>query len=141
MILSTKELFCKNCATKSHEKVSYLLTKTRLLQPEKIILFIYTNLLTKEVIYTMTIYAEDKSMIFYTYLTAIFAIEKSVPIKALLIKNPRNDTVIIFRQKKNGGAIKTRRFVLDKAERVFFLNSISHDFPHLPLEVLESEKV
>ena len=84
-------------------------------------------------------YAEDKSMIFYTYLTAIFAIEKSLPIKALLIKNPQSDTVIIFRQKKNG-AIKTRRFVLNKGERIFFLNSISHDFPHLPLEVLESEK-
>ena len=39
----------------------------------------------------MTLYAEDKSMIFYTYLTAIFAIEKSVPIKALLIKNPKSD--------------------------------------------------
>ena len=88
----------------------------------------------------MTIYAEDKSMIFYTYLTAIFAIEKSLPIKVLLIQNPQTDTVIVFRQKKNGGAIKTRRFVLDKAERVFFMNSISHDFPHLPLEVLESEK-
>ena len=87
----------------------------------------------------MTMYAEDKSMIFYTYLTAIFAIEKSLPIKALLIKNPQSDTVIIFRQKKNG-AIKTRRFVLNKGERVFFLNSISNDFPHLPLEVLESEK-
>ena len=88
----------------------------------------------------MTLYTEDKSMIFYTYLTAIFAIEKSVPIKTVLLKNPRSDTVIIFRKKKNGGAIKTRRFVLDKAERVFFMNSISHDFPHLPMEVLESEK-
>ena len=73
-------------------------------------------------------------------MTAVFAIEKSKPIKALLIKNPKSDTVIIFRKKKNGGAIKTRRFVLDKAERVFFMNSISHDFPHLPMEVLESEK-
>ena len=88
----------------------------------------------------MTMYAEDKSMIFYTYLTAIFAIEKSKPIKVLLVKNPRTDTVIIFRQKKNGGAIKTRHFTMDKPERVFFLNSISNDFPHLPLEVLESEK-
>ena len=88
----------------------------------------------------MTLYNEDISTVFYSYLTAIFAIEKSKPIKALLIKNPNSDTVIIFRQKKNGGAIKTRRFVIDKAERVFFMNSISHDFPHLPLEVLESEK-
>ena len=87
----------------------------------------------------MTLYAEDKSMIFYTYLTAIFAIEKSVPIKTVLVKNPRSDTVIIFRKKKNGGAIKTRRFTMDKSERIFFLNSIAHDFPHLPLEVLESE--
>ena len=87
----------------------------------------------------MTMYEEDKSMIFYTYLTSVFAIEKSKPIKALLIKNPKSDTVIIFRKKKNGGAIKTRRFVLDKVERTFFMNSISHDFPHLPLEVLESE--
>ena len=86
----------------------------------------------------MTLYTEDKSMIFYTYLTAIFAIEKSVPIKMLLLKNPQSDTVIIFRQKKNG-SIKTRRFVLDKVERVFFMNSVSNDFPHLPLEVLESE--
>ena len=88
----------------------------------------------------MTLYTEDKSMIFYTYLTAIFAIEKSVPIKTVLIKNPRSDIVIIFRKKKNGGAIKTRRFVLDKAERVFFLNSISNDFTHLPIDILESEK-
>lgn len=88
----------------------------------------------------MTLYNEDISTVFYSYLTAIFAIEKSLPIKALLIINPRNDTVIIFRQKKKGGTIKTRRFVLDKAERVFFLNSISKDFPHLSLEVLESEK-
>ena len=87
----------------------------------------------------MTMYAEDKSMIFYTYLTAIFAIEKSVPIKALLIKNPQSDTVIIFRHKKNGGAIKTRRFTMDKSERIFFLNSIAHDFPKLPHEILESE--
>ena len=87
----------------------------------------------------MTLYTEDKSMIFYTYLTAIFAIEKSKPIKALLIKNPQSDTVIIFRKKKNGGAIKTRRFTMDKSERIFFLNSIAHDFPHLPLEILESE--
>ena len=88
----------------------------------------------------MTIYTEDKSMIFYTYLTAIFAIEKSLPIKVLLIQNPQTDTVIVFRQKKNGGAIKTRRFTMDKSERIFFLNSIAHDFPKLPLEILESEK-
>lgn len=88
----------------------------------------------------MTLYNEDIATIYYSYLAAVFAIEKSKPIKALLIKNPQTDTVIIFRQKKNGGAIKTRRFVLDKAERVFFLNSISNDFPHLSLEVLESEK-
>ena len=88
----------------------------------------------------MTMYNEDIATIYYSYLTAIFAIEKSVPIKAILIKNSKTDTVIIFRKKKNGGAIKTRRFVLDKVERTFFLNSISNDFPHLPLEVLESEK-
>ncbi|MEE1264280.1 hypothetical protein [Ruminococcus sp.] len=88
----------------------------------------------------MTLYNEDIATIYYSYLTAIFALEESLPIKALLIKNPQSDTVIIFRKKKNGGAIKTRRFVLDKAERVFFMNSISHDFPHLPMEVLESEK-
>lgn len=87
----------------------------------------------------MTLYNEDLSTIYYSYLTAIFAIEKSKPIKALLIKNPRTDTVIIFRKKKNG-SIKTRRFVLDKVVRVFFMNSVSHDFPHLPLEILESEK-
>ena len=87
----------------------------------------------------MTMYNEDLSTIYYSYLTAVFAIEKSKPIKALLIKNPKSDTVIIFRKKKNG-SIKTRRFVLDKVERVFFMNSVSHDFPHLPLEVLESEK-
>ena len=87
----------------------------------------------------MTMYNEDIATIYYSYLTAVFAIEKSKPIKALLIKNPKSDTVIIFRKKKNG-SIKTRRFVLDKAERVFFLNSISNDFPHLSLEVLESEK-
>ena len=80
-------------------------------------------------------------MIFYTYLTAIFAIEKSLPIKALLIKNPQTDSVIVFRQKKNGGAIKTRRFTMDKPERVFFLHSLANDFPHLPLEVLESDSV
>ena len=85
-------------------------------------------------------YNEDIATIYYSYLTAIFAIEKSVPIKAILIKNSKTDTVIIFRKKKNGGAIKTRRFVLDKVERTFFLNSVSNDFPHLPLEVLESEK-
>lgn len=88
----------------------------------------------------MTMYNEDIATIYYSYLTAIFAIEKSVPIKAILIKNSKTDTVIIFRKKKNGGAIKTRRFVLDKVERTFFLNSVSNDFPHLPLEVLESEK-
>ena len=87
----------------------------------------------------MTMYNEDISTIYYSYLTSVFAIEKSKPIKALLIKNPISDTVIIFRKKKNG-SIKTRRFVLDKVERTFFLNSISNDFPHLPLEVLESEK-
>ena len=87
----------------------------------------------------MTMYNEDLSTIYYSYLTAVFAIEKSKPIKALLIKNPKSDTVIIFRKKKNG-SIKTRRFVLDKVERVFFMNSVSHDFPHLPLEILESEK-
>ena len=87
----------------------------------------------------MTLYNEDISTVFYSYLTTIFAIEKSVPIKTVLIKNPQTDTVIIFRKKKNG-SIKTRRFVLDKAERVFFLNSISNDFPHLSLEILESEK-
>ena len=88
----------------------------------------------------MTMYNEDIATIYYSYLTSVFAIEKSKPIKALLIKNPKSDNVIIFRKKKNGGAIKTRRFVLDKMERTFFLNSISNDFPHLPLEVLESEK-
>ena len=88
----------------------------------------------------MTMYNEDIATIYYSYLTAIFAIEKSVPIKAILIKNSKTDTVIIFRKKKNGGAIKTRRFVLDKVERTFFFNSVSNDFPHLPLEVLESEK-
>lgn len=87
----------------------------------------------------MTLYNEDIATIYYTYLTTIFAIEKSVPIKTVLVKNPRSDTVIIFRKKKNG-SIKTRRFVLDKAERVFFMNSVSHDFPHLPLEILECEK-
>ena len=87
----------------------------------------------------MTMYNEDIATIYYSYLTAVFAIEKSKPIKALLIKNPKSDTVIIFRKKKNG-SIKTRRFVLDKVERVFFMNSVSNDFPHLPLEVLESEK-
>ena len=87
----------------------------------------------------MTLYNEDTATIYYSYLTAIFAFEKSKPIKALLIKNPKSDIVIIFRKKKNG-SIKTRRFVLDKVERVFFMNSVSHDFPHLPLEVLESEK-
>ena len=89
----------------------------------------------------MTMYNEDIATIYYSYLTAIFAIEKSVPIKAILIKNSKTDTVIIFRKKKNGGAIKTRRFVLDKVERTFFLNSVSNDFPHLPLEVLESDSV
>ena len=89
----------------------------------------------------MTMYNEDLSTIYYSYLTAVFAIEKSKPIKALLVKNPQSDTVIIFRQKKNGGAIKTRRFTMDKSERIFFLNSIAHDFPHLPLEVLESDSV
>jgi len=88
----------------------------------------------------MTMYNEDIATIYYSYLTSIFAIEKSVPIRALLLKNPRSDTVIIFRKKKNGGAIKTRRFVLDKMERTFFLNSISNDFPHLPIDILESEK-
>ncbi len=88
----------------------------------------------------MTLYNEDKATIYYTYLTTIFAIEKSLPIKALLIINPRNDTVIIFRQKKNGGAIKTRRFTMDKPERFFFLNSLANDFPHLPIDILESEK-
>lgn len=87
----------------------------------------------------MTLYNEDLSTIYFSYLTSILALEKSVPIKAILIKNPKSDTVIIFRKKKNGGAIKTRRFVLDKAELVFFMNSVSHDFPHLPLEILESE--
>ena len=87
----------------------------------------------------MTLYNEDTATIYYSYLTAIFAIEKSKPIKALLIKNPKTDTVIVFRQKKNGSTIKTRRFTMDKSERIFFLNSIAHDFPHLPLEVLESE--
>ena len=86
----------------------------------------------------MTLYNEDIATIYYSYLTSVFAIEKSKPIKALLIKNPKSDTVIIFRKKKNG-SIKTRRFVLDKVERVFFMNSVSNDFPHLPLEVLESE--
>lgn len=88
----------------------------------------------------MTLYNEDIATIYYSYLTAIFAIEKSVPIKAILIKNSKTDTVIVFRKKKNGGAIKTRRFTMDKSERIFFLNSIAHDFPHLPMEVLESEK-
>ena len=88
----------------------------------------------------MTLYNEDTATIYYSYLTSIFAIEKSKPIKALLIKNRKSDIVIIFRKKKNGGAIKTRRFTMDKSERIFFLNSIAHDFPHLPLEVLESEK-
>lgn len=87
----------------------------------------------------MTLFNEDISTVFYTYLTSIFAIEKSVPIKALLIKNPKSDIVIIFRKKKNGGAIKTRRFTMDKSERIFFLNSIAHDFPHLPIDILESE--
>lgn len=87
----------------------------------------------------MTLYNEDLSTIYYSHLTAVFAIEKSKPIKALLIKNPKSDIVIIFRKKKNG-SIKTRRFVLDKVERVFFMNSVSHDFPHLPLEILECEK-
>ena len=89
----------------------------------------------------MTLYNEDTATIYYSYLTAIFAIEKSVPIKTVLVKNPRSDTVIIFRKKKNGGAIKTRRFTMDKPERVFFMNSIAHDFPHLSLEVLESDSV
>ena len=88
----------------------------------------------------MTMYNEDLSTIYYSYLTAVFAIEKSKPIKALLIKNPKSDTVIIFRKKKNGGAIKTRRFTMEKSERIFFLNSIAHDFPHLPIDILESEK-
>lgn len=88
----------------------------------------------------MTLYNEDLSTIYYSYLTSIFAIEKSVP-KTVLLKNPRSDTVIIFRKKKNGGAIKTRRFTMDKPERVFFMNSIAHDFPHLPLEILESDSV
>ena len=88
----------------------------------------------------MTMYNEDIATIYYSYLTSIFAIEKSVPIRALLLKNPKSDTVIIFRKKKNGGAIKTRRFTMDKSERTFFLNSIAHDFPKLPLEILESEK-
>lgn len=87
----------------------------------------------------MTMYNEDIATIYYIYLTAVFAIEKSKPIKALLIKNPKTDSVIVFRQKKNGGAIKTRRFTMGRAERIFFLNSISKDFPHLSLEVLESE--
>lgn len=87
----------------------------------------------------MTMYNEDIATIYYSYLTAVFAIEKSKPIKALLIKNPQTDTVIIFRKKKNGGAIKTRRFTMDKSERIFFLNSVAHDFPKLPLEILESE--
>ena len=87
----------------------------------------------------MCLYNEDTATIFYEYLSAILAIEKAEPIKVLLIRNPQTDTVIIFRQKKNGGAIKTRRFDLDKAERVFFLNSIARDFPDLDLEVLESE--
>ena len=87
----------------------------------------------------MTMYNEDLSTIYYSYLTSVFAIEKSKPIKALLIKNPKSDIVIIFRKKKNG-SIKTRRFVLDKVERVFFMNSISNDFPHLPIDILESEK-
>ena len=88
----------------------------------------------------MTMYNEDIATIYYSYLTSIFAIEKSVPIRALLLKNPRSDTVIIFRKKKNGGAIKTRRFTMNKPERILFLNSIAHDFPKLPLEILESEK-
>ena len=87
----------------------------------------------------MTLYNEDISTVFYSYLTAIFAIEKSKPIKALLIKNPNTDTVIIFRQKKKGGTIKTRRFTLDKSERIFFINSLSKDFPNLPFEIMESE--
>ena len=88
----------------------------------------------------MTMYNEDLSTIYYSYLTTKKKKEKSVPIKTLLLKNPRSDTVIIFRKKKNGGAIKTRRFTMDKSERIFFLNSIAHDFPKLPLEILESEK-
>lgn len=88
----------------------------------------------------MTMYNEDLSTIYYSYLTAIFAIEKSVPIKATLIKNPKSDIVIIFRKKKNGGAVKTRHFTMDKPERVFFLHSLANDFPHLPIDILESEK-
>lgn len=87
----------------------------------------------------MTMYNEDIATIYYSYLTAVFAIEKSKPIKALLIKNPKSDTVIIFRQKKKGGTIKTRRFTLDKSERIFFINSLSKDFPNLPFEIMESE--
>ena len=87
----------------------------------------------------MTMYNEDIATIYYSYLAAIFAIEKSKPIKALLIKNPNSDTVIIFRQKKKGGTIKTRRFTLDKSERIFFINSLSKDFPNLPFEIMESE--
>lgn len=87
----------------------------------------------------MTLYNEDLSTIYYSYLTSVFAIEKSKPIKALLIKNPNSDTVIIFRQKKKGGTIKTRRFTLDKSERIFFINSLSKDFPNLPFEIMESE--
>lgn len=87
----------------------------------------------------MTMYNEDLSTIFYSYMKALFAIEKSKPIKALLIKNPNSDTVIIFRQKKKGGTIKTRRFTLDKSERIFFINSLSKDFPNLPFEIMESE--
>ena len=87
----------------------------------------------------MTMYNEDIATIYYSYLTSIFAIEKSVPIRALLIKNPKSDIVIIFRKKKNG-SIKTRRFVLDKVERIFFMNSLANDFPHLPIDILESEK-
>ena len=87
----------------------------------------------------MTMYNEDIATIYYSYLTAIFAIEKSKPIKAITIKNPQTDTVIIFRKKKNGGAIKTRRFTLDKSERIFFINSLSKDFPNLPFEIMESE--
>lgn len=89
----------------------------------------------------MTLYQEDLPTIYYSYLSAILAMEKSQPIRAILLKNPKTDTVIIFRQKKNGGTIKTRRFVLDKPERTFFLNSIARDFPHMELEIMESEQI
>lgn len=81
---------------------------------------------------------EDIAYQQYSYFQSLLAITNSKPIKAVMIKNAKSDTLIIYKKRLTGlQTVSTRKFTLPKEETIFFLSALSEDFPDLEFECVK----